>query len=749
MISRLKKLNANAVFIAAVLLLTLVFLHQIIIHKDSILSNIHYINDVAFVSVNTKEALENWQLPLWTPYFYAGQPLLGIAENYMLDLNFLFVFLFRNVYLAMNLSLIIYFFLAGLGMYLLVKNVADNKKAAFISAIIYMFNGFMHSFVISGHMNILEGYALIPFIFFFAHKALKTKDWVLYSVLAGIFFALQILGGSIILFFYTALIVGIYFAIHLMSRKFTGTLLKCIFVGSIIAIVALSLSAIKLLPSIEFTKMSSRAAGVPFSEFLGYPVSMKDIARATITNIGYAQVSGAVGIVGFILLLYGLFNYRNRVVWFSAALIAFSLLFATGSFVADFMYKIPGFDKLRHVERALVLFSFGSSILAAYGFVLLSEKLKRSHSYAKYQNIFFAVIIVLILAELLFLQKFPMASKIVRPDDIGLLAYMGKDASKFRTINIALKDIVGAAGYSYYSQKGISEVKGGGGIWVPDYTTYLAIAQQNFNTKMLGILNVKYVISNEELEAGNTMLVDKFNSCRECAVWEAFGPYLYKNNDFLPRYYVVPNSMLVVGDKNIAKQLIYNFMFQGFEPKSTVLVEGTKINDYDIDFLKKFKFIFLVGESLDKDSVDKLREYVIQGGRIIPDIFSGKLNVNSEEINSIFNQAAGNYTEISIAKYANNEVVLDLNGEKGWLVVSERFAYFPGWKASINGKELEIFKADNVISSVYLDGEKGNLVFEYKPKSYKTGKIVSLIAFIVILVYFGYLIIKKRKQPKS
>lgn len=182
----MKKINLHIIFIAAIFALSLFFLNSVL-HKEKILNNVHYINDLAFVSYNTKEALKNNELPLWTPYFYSGQPLLAIPENYMFDLNFLFILIFKNIYLAMNLALIAYFFIAGLGMYLLACNLVENKKAALISAIVYMFNGFMHSFIINGHLNILEGYSLIPFIFLFVHKALKSKDWVFYSILAGIF----------------------------------------------------------------------------------------------------------------------------------------------------------------------------------------------------------------------------------------------------------------------------------------------------------------------------------------------------------------------------------------------------------------------------------------------------------------------------------------------------------------------------------------------------------------------------------
>lgn len=744
----MKKINAHIIFIAALFALSLLYLNSIL-HKGVILDNIHYINDLAFVSYNTKEALKNNELPLWTPYFYSGHPLVAIPENYMFDLNFLFIYLFRDIYLAMNLALVFYFFMAGLGMYFLVHSLAASKKAGFVAAVIYMLNGFMHTFVISGHINILAGYALIPFVFLFAHKALKSREWFFYSLLAGIFFALQIFSGSMIFFFYTALLVFFYFAFSIFSRNFTGAIVKSIFVGLVIAIAALSLASMKLLPVLEFTKMSSRAVNVSFQEFLGYPIDFKDIARIAMTNIGYSGLSAAAGIIGFMLLVYGLSEYKKRIVVFSFAIAIFSLLFASGTLVAGIMHKIPGFDKLRHVERALVLFVFAASILSAYGFIALSGRLKKYSAYAKHESLVFAGIVFLILAELLLVQNVPLPAKIVQPENVELLAYMKSDTSIFRTINLAQKEVIGAAGYNYYSQEGISEVKGGGGIWVNDYVTFVGIAQQALNPKIFGILNVKYIVSDRKLEAGNLTLVDRFKQCKECAVWNAFGPYLYRNELFLPRFYNVPNSILVVGDNAAARQLVYSLMFQNFEPKNAVLIEGTRINDYDTEFLRQFSIIFLVRGSVDQDSFGRLREYVAKGGVIVPDILNGQNTVSSEDISMIFNRTIGNYTEIGIDEYSGNKVVLNLDGEKGWLVASERFAYFPGWKASIEGKNVDILKADNAISAVHLNGEHGKLVFEYKPNSYRMGKVISSSAFILILACFAWIFYRRKTKGKN
>ena len=202
-ISKLKTLLKEHVYIIILLLLSVVFFYSIL-SPNRILNNIHYINDMTFLSYNVKDSIFNQKtLHLWTPYFYSGQPLMAIPESYLFDLNFLFILIFRNIYLAMNLAVISYFFLAGLGMYLLIISFKKDSKAAFISALVYMLNGFMHSFIISGHLNILESYALIPFVFLFAYRAVKSEKWLSNSILAGLFFAMMALAGGMIFFIYT------------------------------------------------------------------------------------------------------------------------------------------------------------------------------------------------------------------------------------------------------------------------------------------------------------------------------------------------------------------------------------------------------------------------------------------------------------------------------------------------------------------------------------------------------------------
>src|SRR3989338_11480323 len=125
---------------------------------------------------------------------------------------------------------------------------------------------------------------------------MKSASWVFYSILAGVFFALQIFAGSMILFFYTALIVLIYLAINLIGKNFKAVMIKSFFVGMILVIVCLSLASVKLLPVLEFTKLSSRSDKIAFTEYLGEPISFSNFQGVFIGDFGYAGMSGAVGI---------------------------------------------------------------------------------------------------------------------------------------------------------------------------------------------------------------------------------------------------------------------------------------------------------------------------------------------------------------------------------------------------------------------------------------------------------------------
>jgi hypothetical protein len=726
-INKLKKHFYVIILIA----ITLVFFSSIL-SSSKTLNNVHYINDITFQSENIRQYLhENGAFPLWTPYFYSGQPFIGIPEYYIFDLNFLYIFLFKNIFLSMNLAVMSYFFLAGLGMYFLVYEITKKRNAAFIASLIFMFNALMYQFILSGHLNILEGYALIPFVFLFTYKALHKK-WLSNSILAALFLSMMIYAGGIVFFLYTGLIIGTYMVWNLIGKDFKKRFLKTILVSIIIITLLFGLSSLKLLPVLEFTEMSSRSSAVNYQEFLGEPIT--NLWGSLINVSNNLSFSGAIGIISFILLLFGLLSFRKKIVMFSLLLVILSILLAAGTFVASLLYQLPGFGQMRHIERALVMFVFIAPLIAAYGFINLS-KILRDKNIKEW--ITFSIVSILLVIELIALNPFPKSVDVTLANEIPIVNEINKDQSNFRIATYALSTPIGASGYNYYSQLNIPAIKGGGGIWMVDYVQYLALAQQAAPSKMFGILNGKYLISDKEIDDPGLTLKETFQACEKCPIWEAYGPYLYENEQYIPQAFVIDNAVLVLGEDRIVNDFSYNLIIENLDPSSTVMIKDkTSVSEYDLNELRSFDSIVLLTGSLTQNDIPKLQTYT-ETGNIIPNILEGENTISLDSLGELFNVNKAN-KELQLKQISVNEYSININGEKGWLVLSERFAHFPGWTATIDGKDVKMYKADNVITALNLDGQTGNLIFKYAPDSFKKGKIITLFTILILLIYSIY-----------
>ena len=91
-------------------------------------------------------------------------------------------------------------------------------------------------------------------------------------MIAGLFVALLISVGGVIFLPYLFVLVVVYSLIFLIDKNIAKKILKLAIVGILILIIGLALSAIKLLPGIEFMGLSNRSAGVSYQQYLGEPI---------------------------------------------------------------------------------------------------------------------------------------------------------------------------------------------------------------------------------------------------------------------------------------------------------------------------------------------------------------------------------------------------------------------------------------------------------------------------------------------
>ncbi|MBN1231288.1 MAG: YfhO family protein [Anaerolineales bacterium] len=134
-------------------------------------------------------------------------------------------------------------------------------------------------------------------------------------------------------------------------------------------VLAFLISAPLTLPLIQYTYLSTRSAMVPADNLVNF-LNPVDLIRLFISGPGNHETMLYPGIVVLALSIVVIFSKeirRKNYYWFILALL--SLIFSLGENIPgmEFVYSIPGVSLLRVPSRALFLFLFSLSILAAVG----------------------------------------------------------------------------------------------------------------------------------------------------------------------------------------------------------------------------------------------------------------------------------------------------------------------------------------------------------------------------------------------
>jgi len=90
---------------------------------------------------------------------------------------------------------------------------------------------------------------------------------------------------------------------------------------------------------------------------------------------------------------------------------------------------------------------------------------------------------------------------------------------------------------------------------------------------------------------------------------------------------------------------------------------------------------------------------------------------------------------IKLTNYAPDRLVYSSNSSSEQLAVFSEVWYGPdkGWNATIDGKPVDHIRANYVLRAMKVPAGKHEIVFEFSPSSYKTGKILALISSLLII----------------
>lgn len=89
---------------------------------------------------------------------------------------------------------------------------------------------------------------------------------------------------------------------------------------------------------------------------------------------------------------------------------------------------------------------------------------------------------------------------------------------------------------------------------------------------------------------------------------------------------------------------------------------------------------------------------------------------------------------IKLKSYKPNELAYDYNVAEDRVAVFSEIYYPYGWKAYVDGKEIEHFKANYVLRAAVLPKGEHELVFKFEPEVVQKGSIITLASGVILLV---------------
>ncbi len=323
------------------------------------------------------------RFPLWDPYEWGGHTLIGQVQPGITNpLNWiLFAMPLRDGHIpiaTLHWYWVLIHWLGAVFCYALCRDLRAGHIASILGGSVFALAGFV------GHTDwpqILMSSIWAPLVLLFFLRTARGQAPAASAALSGAALGMAFLSGHHVVPTFTAVLLG---ALWLVYVALGGTGLRACLLrvrhAAIFVAVWLLVSAVQVLPAIEYARQSLRWAGAPEPLRWGQPVPYDVHAHY---SLGWPSVGGIVwpgislhanphvGFVAIILALAALW-YRRRdacVRWLALAALG-GLLLALGKDFPGYwlIYRfVPMVEKAREPAMAIVLFQLAIAALAALG----------------------------------------------------------------------------------------------------------------------------------------------------------------------------------------------------------------------------------------------------------------------------------------------------------------------------------------------------------------------------------------------
>ncbi len=331
-------------------------------------------------------------IPAWDPNEWTGQPLFGQGQpGSAYPFNWiLFLWPMKNAHInpvALNWYFVLIRYIGMLGCYALCRDLGRSRIASVLGACVFALGGFLANTI---WPQMINGAVWAPLVFLFLFRAERGERPVTSSLLSGFFLGFAFLSGhhqAPIFIALAAIAMWLWIALRGVfsgNRQPDWRILRLAALSLAMAVLA---SAFQTLPMAEYGSRAVRWVGTPeplsFDQSVPYYVHERYSPKPTLPlavfmpGIAVEWWNPYVGAAALTLAILGaILAWRERQARWLAAIALFGFLFALGSssLLHGVLYAIlPMIDKTRNAGAAIIVFALGIAPLAAYGIDRISE----------------------------------------------------------------------------------------------------------------------------------------------------------------------------------------------------------------------------------------------------------------------------------------------------------------------------------------------------------------------------------------
>ena len=664
--------------------------------------------------------------PLWDPFMGAGQPLPGQVQTGTLNpLNWiLFSMPFQDGQLplwALHWYWAAIQFLGVLFAYWLCRDLRFSKTASIIGGCAYGLGGFVGDV---GWPQMMMSGVLLPLVLLFFLRVLRGDRPIGNAAVSGTMLGASFLSGyhNVPIFFSLAMCGLWIYYFALLGRKGWK---RAILAAAAFFCCAALLAAPQILPAVELGRLSLRWAGashpLEWNETLTYNVhdehSVFPAALLGIVIPGFNQsIAVFSGLVILTLALLGLIaGWQERSTRVLGAISLGGLLFSLGArdlFHGILYATVPMVEKARSPWMAIVIFQLGLVALAARGFDLL-----RSSAAAEHRA---RIATRTLLAAGLLAYAALVAMISVRPAQGQEYLVLGEAA----IVALLLAAIIHAFHHDRLSRRSA-------GVLI----ILLLLFELN-NVTNAGYAFVETAAGPQKLTQDRDLagFLRLMRPPVRVEVDEREFPYNFGDWFSIPTLNgnhpgEIKGFVMSATNPNSLPLLAANY-YLGKEPKrpgQQALFEGQRgvkvfSNPGTLPFARMvYRAVSLPTETqvlwADQDPKYDLASTVILAGETPP--LDGCRETGT----------------VDVARYRTSSVVLKTNSMcRGMVILAD--VWFPGWKATVDGKPAKIWNAYGGLRGVMVDGGQHEVLMAYRPMSVFGGAALGALGILLCIVLY-------------